>query len=90
MEVLWDRDGVLSIVNRQTPVKAVPSRRTTYAGGKNVDISVTSSDTYLWVFPHIRMVVKQVERYFHLNITGQCVSVYLHVLIGVSYITYVN
>ena len=36
VEVLWDGDGVTPPppgVNRQTPVKTVPSRRTTYAGG---------------------------------------------------------
>ena len=33
VELLWDGDGVLHPpVNRQTPVKTVPYRRTTYAG----------------------------------------------------------
>ena len=37
MEVLWDGDGVPPSphVNRQTPVKTVPSRRTTFVGGND-------------------------------------------------------
>ena len=35
VKVLWDGNGVPQGVDRQTPVKTVPSRRTTYAGGKN-------------------------------------------------------
>ena len=35
MEVLWDGDEITSppYVDRETPVKTLPSRRTTYAGG---------------------------------------------------------
>ena len=36
VEVLWDGDEIPPPVNRQTPVKTVPSRRTTYAGGNKV------------------------------------------------------
>ena len=35
VEVLWGGDGVPPGVDRQATVKTVPSRRTTYAGGKN-------------------------------------------------------
>ena len=36
VEVLWDGDEVPLSVDRHTPVKTVPSRRTTYVGGKNL------------------------------------------------------
>ena len=34
VEVLWEGNGVPPAVDRDTPVKTVPSRRSTYAGGK--------------------------------------------------------
>ena len=42
VEVLWDGNGVTPLypVDRQTPVKTVPSRRTTYAGGKHCVIGM--------------------------------------------------
>ena len=38
VEVLWDEDGIplLWTDRRQTPVKTLPSRRTTYANGNNI------------------------------------------------------
>ena len=45
IEVLWNRDGVpFQGVDKEIPVKTVPSRRTTYASGKNHG---ALSDNYL-------------------------------------------
>ena len=42
---IWDLGHPPPDVNRQTPVKTVPSRRTTYAGGKNI------SNRFCTMFP---------------------------------------
>ena len=58
VEVLWDGDGAPpSGEDRHTPVKTVPSGRTTYAGGKNA-----FKNSFLWCCSHMTLnYVKKIK-----------------------------